>query len=117
VPTSAKLALAAFLAASIVRAFFGEPPSHGHRADAVRAGLAGAGCYLLAIVVAYVGYPAVACGLIVAAVEAMCLAVWLARGRDDPGFGEAEPDPVDPPVDWAEFDRERERWARPRVPT
>lgn len=116
-PASAKIALAVFLAASILRAFFGEPPASGHRTDALRAGLAGATCYMLAIAVAYVGYSTAACGLIVAAVEAMCLAVWLARGRDDPGYGDAEPDPVDSPVDWAQFDRERERWSsRPKVP-
>jgi hypothetical protein len=117
VPASAKLALAAFLAVSILRAFFGEPPSSGHRTDALRAAMVGAACYMLAIAVAYLGSSAVACVLIVAAVEAMCLAVWLARGRDDPGHGGIDPEPVDPPVDWAEFDRLRERWGtRPRVP-
>jgi len=117
VPTSAKLVLAAFLVVSILRAFFGEPPAGGHRADALRAALLGAACYVLAIAVAYLGSSTIACALIVAAVEAMCLAVWLARGRDDPGHGEVDPEPVDPPVDWAEFDRLRERWgSRPRVP-
>lgn len=116
-PASAKLALAAFLVVSILRAFFGEPPTSGHRGDALRAALAGATCYMLAIAVAYLGSSTVACVLIVTAVEAMCLAVWLARGRDDPGHGGALPEPVDPPVDWAEFDRLRERWgSRPRVP-
>lgn len=118
-PTSAKIALATLLAISILRAFFGEPPSSGHRTDALRAALVGATCYMAAIAVAYLGSSTVASGLIVAAVEAMCLAVWLARGRDDPGHGGWDPEPVDPPVDWAEFDRLRETWsrpARPRVP-
>lgn len=109
-PAPAKIALAAILAASILRAFFGPPPSSGHRTDALRAGLAGGGCYLAAIAVAYLGSSTVASALIVAAVEAMCLAVWLARGRDDPGHDDVDPDPVDPPVDWAEFDRLRDRW-------
>jgi hypothetical protein len=121
VPASVKLVLAAFLVLSILRAFFGEPPAGGHRADALRAGLLGAGCYVLAIAVAYVGSSTIACALIVAAVEAMCLAVWLARGRDDHGHGDVDPEPVDPPVDWAEFDRLREGWSRspsrPRVPS
>jgi hypothetical protein len=121
VPAWVKLALAAFLVISILRAFFGEPPTCGHRADALRAALAGATCYLLAVAVAYLGYSTVACGLIVAAVEAMCFAVWLARGRDDPGQGGRGHGPVDPPVDWAEFDRLRADWGRqptrPLVPT
>jgi hypothetical protein len=117
VPASAKIALAALLAGSILRAFFGAPPASGHRGDALRAAIVGGGCYLAAIAVAYLGSSTIASGLIVAAVEAMCLAVWLARGRDDPGHGDIDPDPVDPPVDWAEFDRLRRDWsARPRVP-
>jgi hypothetical protein len=116
VPAPAKIALAAILAASILRAFFGAPPSSGHRTDALRAAVAGGGCYLSAIAVAYLGSSTLASALIVAAVEAMCLAVWLARGRDDPGHDDADPDPVDPPVDWAEFDRMRRDWSRPRVP-
>jgi len=114
-PASAKAALAAILAASILRAFFGEPPSSAHRGDALRAGLAGAACYAGAVLAAYYGNDTVASALIVAAVEALCLTVWLMRGRDDPGGGTDEPEP-DPPVDWEEFDRERERWSRPRVP-
>jgi hypothetical protein len=117
VPASAKIGLAAILAGSILRAFFGAPPTTGHRTDAVRAACVGAACYMLAIAVAYIGHATAASGLIVAAVEAMCLAVWLARGRDDPGHGGTFPEPVDPPIDWAEFDRARERWgSRPRVP-
>src|SRR4029079_15592540 len=107
---SVKIALAALLAASILRAFFGAPPSSGHRADALRAALVGGCCYLAAIAAADLCSSTVSSALIVAAVEAMCLAVWLARGRDDPGHGDVDPDPVDPPVDWAEFDRMRERW-------
>jgi len=114
VPASAKLVFAALLAASILRAFFGEPPASAHRGGALRAGLVGAGCYLAAVGAAYAREATLASGLIVAAVEALCLAVWLYRGHDD-GFGEddevLEPDP---PVDWAEFDRLRRQWERPR---
>src|SRR4051794_41955642 len=69
--------------------------------------MAGVACYLVAVACAYVREATLASALIVAAVEALCLAVWLFRGHDD-GFGEdddvLEPDP---PVDWAEFDRLR----------
>src|SRR5436190_8911864 len=110
-PASAKLALAALLAGSILRAFYGPPPESARQGAALRAGAFGVVCYVAAVAVAFSAHATAACALLVAAVEALCLAVWLARGRDDSSGGELEPDP-DPPVDWAEFDRERERWAR-----
>ena len=115
-PASAKLVFAALLAASILRAFFGEPPTSAHRGGAVRAGMVGGACYLAAVGCAYAHEATVASGLIVAAVEALCLAVWLYRGHDD-GFSDGdEALEPDPPVDWAEFDRVRRSWERPRVP-
>ncbi|HEY3019087.1 MAG TPA: hypothetical protein VGJ32_02800 [Solirubrobacteraceae bacterium] len=114
-PASAKLALAALLAASILRAFYGPPPETPRQLAALRAGAFGVVCYVAAVAVAFTAHATAACALLVAAVEALCLAVWLARGRDDRPGGEPEPEP-DPPVDWARFDRERARWERPRTP-
>jgi hypothetical protein len=115
VPASAKLALALLLAASIFRAFYGPPPGSARRGAAIATGFAGAGCYLVAVAVAWAHHAGAARGLIAAAVEALCLAAWLARGRDDRHGGEFAPEP-DPPVDWARFDRERALWERPRRP-
>ena len=114
-PASVKLALAALLAASILRAFYGPPPESARQRAALRAGAVGVIAYVAAVAVAFTAHATAACALLVAAVEALCLAVWLARGRDERHGGELEPDP-DPPVDWAEFDRERSRWERPRTP-
>ena len=113
-PLSAKVALAVLLAASILRAFYGPAPSSPRRGLAALVGLAGASCYLAALAVAWGNHVTGASLLIALSIETLCLAVWLARGRDDRGDGGPEPQP-DPPVDWAEFDRERERWARPPV--
>src|SRR3954451_7461239 len=107
---AAKLALALLLAASIFRAFYGPPPAGARRGPARVAAAVGVAGYLAALAVAWVHHPAAAQALIAVAVEVLCLAAWLARGRDDRGRGdEAEAQP-DPPVDWARFDRERERW-------
>src|SRR3954466_14154619 len=113
-PASVKLALAALLAASILRAFYGPAPSSPRRGLAALVGLAGAGCYLAALAVAWGNHVTGASLLIALSIETLCLAVWLARGRDDRGDGGFEPEP-DPPVDWADFDRERERWGRSPV--
>jgi hypothetical protein len=110
-PASAKLALAALLAASILRAFYGAPPRSPHRAASLGIGMLGGACYGIAMAVAWAQHATRASMLLVVAIETMCFAVWLARGRDDRGDGGPEPEP-DPPVDWAEFDRERERWGR-----
>jgi len=116
VPASVKLGLAALLAASILRAFYGPPPESAREDAALRAGAVGVVAYVAAVAVAFTAHPTAACALLVAAVEALCLAVWLARGRDERRGGEPESEP-DPPIDWAEFDRERARWDRPRTPT
>src|SRR3954466_8888878 len=108
-PASAKLALAAVLAASILRAFYGPAPPNPRRGLAALIGLAGGSCYVLAVLVAWGQHAAAASALLAVSVEPLCFAVWLPRGRDVRGGGGPGPD-RGPPVDWAEFDRERERW-------
>ena len=115
-PASAKIALACLLLAGILRAFYGRPPSGERRREAVAAAAVGAEAYVMAVVVAMTQHAGVAQGLIAIAVESLSLAAWLARGRDDRRGDEPEREP-DPPIDWARFDRERERWSRPRRPT
>ena len=113
-PAAPKIALAVLLAASIARAFFGPPPPRPRGTLAPAAAAAGFLSYGLALGLALAGRQTAACVCLVAGVEALCLAVWLARGGDDrDDFDEAAPAEPDPPVDWAEFDRERARW-RPR---
>src|SRR3954452_20593471 len=116
-PAAAKLALAALLAASIVRASYGPPPRSAHRAFSLALGVAGGFCYGIAMAFAWAQHATDASALVAASVEIVCLAVWLARGRDDRGDDTTEPEP-DSPVDWDEFDRMRDDWARtrPRVP-
>jgi hypothetical protein len=110
-----KIVLAAVLAASIVRAFFGPPPPRPRGTLAGPAAAAGFLAYGLALGLAVAGRQTAACVLLVTGVEALCLAVWLARWGDDRGGGDQPaPDP-DAPIDWAAFDRERSRW-RPRAP-
>jgi hypothetical protein len=109
-----KVALAILLAASIGRAFFGAPPAHPRR-GVVPCGVIGLSAYLGSVLLAADRHPLLACVLVVTAVEAFCLAVWLSRGRDD-GGGEPAPPTAHGPVDWAEFDRQRAGWSRPRVP-
>lgn len=112
-PLAVKAALAAVLLGSIVRAFFGAPP----RRSAVRAArlvaLAGLTTYGAGAATLVAGHPTAAGTLVGAAVEALCLAVWLARTPDDGGDGGPVPD--GPPIDWDELDRLRAGW-RPRDP-
>ena len=112
-PAAPKIALAVLLAASIVRAFFGPPPPRPRGTLAPAAAAAGFLSYGLALGLALAGRQTAACICLIAGVEALCLAVWLARGGDDrDDFDVPAPEP-DPPVDWAAFDRERSHW-RPR---
>src|SRR3954462_13358565 len=97
-PASVKLALAAVLAASILRAFYGPAPASPRRGLAALVGLGGGSCYVLAVVVAWDQHAAAASALVALSVETLCLAVWLARGHDDRGDGGPEPEP-DPPID------------------
>jgi hypothetical protein len=121
-PVYVKVLLALGLIVSIGLAFFGRGPARPARRRLVIAvaagGLVG---YLVGLHAAIHHRHAFAAALIAAAVETMCLAVWLAKARSD-GDGGAktpdEPEPADPGddggPDWDEFDRHRARWARQR---
>ena len=110
-----KIALAVLLAASIIRAFFGPPPPRPRGSLAPAAAGGGFLAYGTALALALAGRETAACFLLVTGVEALCLAVWLARGGDDRGGDDPPPPEPEPPVDWEAFDRERARW-RPRAP-
>jgi hypothetical protein len=105
VPPQTKVALALLLAACIARAVFGAPPARRHDHLAPASAALGIVLYALAAIFAIAALAA-------AGSLSLCLAVWLARGRDD-GWGRGGDDPPEPPVDWEAFDRERARW-RPR---
>src|SRR3954466_13304204 len=103
VPPLAEAGLAALLAASIWRAFFGAPPPVGDRVAALA--WIGAGFALTAAVL-LAGQADDREIVIAAAVEAVCLAGWWLRrgGDDDPGHPELDaPDPESPGIDWGEF--------------
>lgn len=107
-----KAALAVVLALSIARAFLGPAPAQAPRRLALLPAIASVALYLAACLVV-LGHHATGASLLAfAGVEASCLAAWLARGRDD-GLREGDEPEPDPPVDWATFDRERERWGGP----
>ena len=121
-PVFVKVLLAVGLVASIGLAFFGRGPSRpASRRLVLAVGGGGLVGYLVGLHAAISGRHAFAAALIAAAVETMCLAVWLAKARSD-GDGGAktpdEPEPADPGdeggPDWDEFDRHRALWARPR---
>jgi hypothetical protein len=110
--------LALLLMASIARAFLG-PPARTPRPPVTRALLATMALAYLGALAAWAGrdHPT---GALLAAlgVEAGCLAVWLSRAAP-PEPPPEPPAPEDPPplLDWARFDRERDRWGRePRPP-
>jgi heme A synthase len=110
-PLVAEAVLAAVLVLSLGRAFFGSPPP---RPDPLAAAAwMAAGVLLLACVLLAGGTTHARELLAAAGVEAVCVAGWWLRARDDEG--EAQPD-GDPPVDWDEFDRLRDRWPAPRRP-
>ena len=115
-PPATKIALAVLIAACIMRAFFGDPPTRRHDRLAPAAAAMGFTHYVGAATAAWLGQGTVASMLVGTGVLWLCLAVWLARGRDD-GWGRADDPPPDPPVDWEEFDRERARWHAPRPRT
>ena len=120
VPLLAKLVVAAVLAASIAGAFFGPPPGRP-RPLAFRALAAlGIALYAAAALAAWgAGSERGAALLVVAAVEAVCLAAWLARARGDdrrwPPEEDVGPDDDGPPfADWETFRRRIDRWERSR---
>jgi hypothetical protein len=119
-PLAAKVALAVVLAGSIGAAFFGPRPRR-RRPLALRA-LAVAGLLLYAaagVAVWAAGSVTAGALLVMAAVEVVCLAAWLARGRDDdrrwPPEEDEGPDEPDPPGgDFASFEAALRRWQRDR---
>ena len=121
-PLWVKALLAVGLLASIALAFFGRGPSRrASRKLVLAVALGGMVGYLVGIHAAVTGHAAFAAALIAVAVEAMCLAVWLAKARTDGGDGGMQraddPEPADPGddpgPDWEEFDRARGLWSRP----
>jgi hypothetical protein len=119
VPPLLEAGLAAVLAASIWRAFFGPPP---RTTDTVAAAAwMTAGVALLATVL-IAGQAADPRDILTAAgVEAICVAGWWLRRREDEGPSHPELDAPGeggtdfPGIDWGEFDRLRAGW-RPREP-
>ncbi len=120
-PALVKVALAAVLAASICGAFFGPRPQR-RRPVALRA-LALVGVLLYgAAALAVLAAESVTLGalLVIAAVEVICLAAWLARGRDDddrrwPPDEDGDPDEPDgPDGDLASLEAALRRWQRER---
>ena len=121
-PVFVKVLLAAGLIVSIGLAFFGRGPSRpASRRLVIAVAAGGLVGYLVGLHAAINGRHAFAAALIAAAVETMCLAVWLAKARSDGDGGVKrpdEPEPADPGdeggPDWDEFDRRRALWARER---
>src|SRR4051794_29038599 len=110
-PPVAEVVLAAVLVLSVLRAFFGRPPG---QTDLVAAGAwMLAGVVLLATVLIAGDAARPRDLLCAAAVEAVCVAGWWLRGRDDRGGEDEEAVPAEPPPDWDEFDRLRAGWSRP----
>jgi hypothetical protein len=120
-PLTVKVLLAVGLVLSIGLAFFGRGPSRpASRRLVLTVALGGLLGYAVGLHAAIHHKHAFAAALIAAAVEAMCLAVWLAKARSDGDGGSErpdEPEPADPGdddrgPDWGAFDRERALWAR-----
>jgi hypothetical protein len=114
----AQAALAAFLLASIVRAFAGPPAAHTSPAVSRRFLLVAGCAYAAATGELLADHPVLATALAVCGVEAACVSAWLARaawdGDDDGGGWDDEP--AGPwPIDWPAFDRARETWERTGV--
>ncbi|MGK2939101.1 MAG: hypothetical protein ACSLFR_15040 [Solirubrobacteraceae bacterium] len=120
-PLLVRCLLAATLAATIVWAFFGRAPRRSVSVKAVVwTGSLGVACYAAAALAVAFGRSEAAI-LMALAVEGLCATVWLARGvprdeGDDDGGGGGGGRPTHPtgppPIDWEQFDRHREAWAR-----
>jgi len=113
-PEAARLTLAVLLVAALAAGALAPPPRPRRRFDAALMMLSAGAFYLLAAGLAIEGLATLATLVLVPGVLAMGLACWLARGpedRDD-GPGDHEDPEPDPPIDWDEFDRLREEWAR-----
>ena len=118
---AAKLLLTVVLAAALAGALLGPPPAAPRRTTAACLALGGCALYVLALIVALDGDGAVGTMLVGPGVGLLALAGWLSRRSDDGGGGDDDrtDEPELPPVDWDDFDRLREEWARtgPRVLT
>jgi hypothetical protein len=120
-PVMPKVALAAIVCASMWRAFLGAPAPAAHRLAARGLLALTAACYGGgAIVVIAGGAELVGSMLIVAGIEASCVAAWLVRAARDDGGGDdgggggggGSGPKLPPPIDWEAFDRARRAWDR-----
>jgi hypothetical protein len=113
-PEVAKLTLVFLLAAALAVGALAPPPRPRRRFEACLMVLSAGAFYLVAAGLTIEGHAALATPLLALGVLTLGFACWLARGpedRDDGPGDDFEPEP-DPPIDWDEFDRLREEWAR-----
>ena len=89
-PALPKVALAAVVCASMWRAFLGAPAPANHRAAARLLLALTAACYAGGAAVVASGADVLGSLLIVAGIEASCVAAWLVRGARDDGFSADE---------------------------
>ena len=124
-PALPKVALAAVVCASMWRAFLGAPAPANNRAAARLLLALTAACYLAGAVVVSSGADVLGSLLIVAGIEASCVAAWLVRGARDDGGGDdggggggggGSGPKLPPPIDWEAFDRARRAWERTPTP-
>ncbi len=114
-PLAAVLGLLGLMAWAVVWGFLGPAARRPHPLPTVlllAAGVASLPCGLAAT-----GAHHRALGMLVitAGVCLLALAAHLLRAGTGPGPGEDGEPPAPPPIDWDAFDRERERWTRPRA--
>ena len=113
-PEAAKLILTVLLAAALATGALAPPPRPRRRFEACLMVLSAGAFYLVAGGLALEGHATLAILLLTPGVLVLGFACWLARGpedRDDGPDDHEDPEP-DPPIDWDEFDRLREEWAR-----
>jgi hypothetical protein len=108
----AELVFMVVLGAALALALLGPPPATSRPRLALRVGLAAAGAYALAAVMALAAGAVAAAVLACPGVVGFSLSCWLSRGADEDDGRWDDDDEPDPPVDWDDFDRARERWER-----
>ena len=120
-PVLPKVAFAAIVCASMWRAFFGAPAQAAHRLAARVLLALTAGCYGGGAAVIVAGGPELLGSLLImAGIEASCVAAWLVRAARDDGGGDdgggggggGRGPKLPPPIDWEAFDRARRAWDR-----
>lgn len=124
-PLELKAVVAVVLVLSVARAFLGVPARAVHdRLARTFVGLALL-LYVMAAEALVSDQDGLAGALVICGVEALCVAAWVARRRDDedggddgggPGDDGPEGPPPVPTIDWDAFDRAREGWRGPREP-